>query len=70
MGKYLIIIGIVMVVLGLIWHFFGESLSWIGNLPGDIRIENERSKIFIPITTMIILSIIISLAMYVIRRFF
>jgi hypothetical protein len=46
------------------------SLSWFGHLPGDIRIERETVRIYIPITSMVILSVVLSLVLYLIRRFF
>ena len=56
--------------VGIIWYFFGDKLGWIGNLPGDIKVEKENSGFYFPITTMILLSVIFSLGMAVIRRFF
>jgi len=69
MGKLIIYVGIAIVVVGLIWHFFGDKLTWIGNLPGDIRIDNGNTKIFFPITTMILFSVLFSSFMWIIRRF-
>lgn len=68
MGKYIIYIGILLVIIGIIWHFFGDKLGWIGNLPGDIKIENENTKVYFPITTMILFSIILSAIMWLLRR--
>jgi hypothetical protein len=69
-GKTLIIIGIILVIAGLIIYFAGNKLSWLGHLPGDINIVKENVKIFIPITTMILLSALLSLILYIIRKFF
>lgn len=60
MAKWLMVIGLVLLVLGVILHFAPGLLSWFGKLPGDIRIESERSRTFIPITSMIILSVVIT----------
>ena len=60
-GKILIIIGIIAIVLGIIIYFAGDKFNWLGRLPGDIRIEKENFRLYIPITTMIIISILISL---------
>ena len=57
-AKYLILAGIAIVLIGLIFYFMGDKLKWIGNLPGDIRIEKENTRIYFPITTMILISII------------
>lgn len=62
-GKLLIVIGFLIFVLGLLIYFFHDKLSWIGNLPGDIRIEKPGFRFYFPITTMILLSILISLIM-------
>lgn len=70
LGKTLIIIGIILVVAGVIIYFAGDRLNWIGRLPGDIRIEKENTRFYFPITTMIILSVILSLIMWIVRKFF
>jgi len=67
-GKYVIFIGILAIVIGLILYFFGSRLTWLGHLPGDIRIEKENFRFYFPITTMIILSILISLIIWIIRK--
>jgi uncharacterized membrane protein len=67
-GKVFIIIGIILVIAGLIIYFAGNRLGWLGHLPGDIRIEKENIKIYIPITTMILISVVLSLILYLIRK--
>lgn len=69
-GKILIITGIIMVLSGLILYFAGNRLNWLGHLPGDINIVKDNMRIFIPVTTMILLSAIVSLILYLIRKFF
>ncbi len=69
-GKYLIIIGIILIVLGLVLYFTGNRLSWFGHLPGDIRIEKENVKFYFPITSLIILSLFMSLFLYLLRKLF
>ena len=69
-GKYLIIIGLFVLVIGVLIYFLGDKLSWIGRLPGDIRIERENLKIFIPITTMILISILLTLIITLIKKIF
>ena len=69
-GKTLIIIGIILVIAGLIIYFAGNKLTWLGHLPGDINIVRDNVRIFIPVTTMILLSAVLSLIMYLIRKFF
>jgi H+/Cl- antiporter ClcA len=69
-GKFLIAAGIILVIAGLIVYFAGNKLNWLGHLPGDIRIEKENVRFYFPITTMIILSIVLSAIVYLIRKFF
>ena len=68
LGKILIITGIILVVAGLIIYFAGDKLNWLGHLPGDIRVEKENFRFYFPVTTMIIVSILLSLIVAIIRR--
>jgi len=68
MGLLVVAMGIVVVVVGLL--VFSGALSWLGRLPGDIRIERGGNYLYIPITTMLLLSAGISLLLYLLRRFF
>jgi hypothetical protein len=68
LGKILITIGIILVIAGLILYFAGGRLTWLGRLPGDIRIERENLKFYFPITTMIILSLLLTLILWIIRK--
>ncbi|MGR9106633.1 MAG: DUF2905 domain-containing protein [Gammaproteobacteria bacterium] len=58
MAKVLILAGVVLLLIGLILQLAPGLLGWFGNLPGDIRIRGEKYSIFIPITSMIVLSVI------------
>ena len=69
-GRILIVSGIVLIIAGMILNFAGNRLNWFGNLPGDIKIVKENVKIYIPITTMILLSAVLSLLLYFIRKLF
>ena len=64
MQKPLIILGVVFLAVGLLWPWLGKLP--IGRLPGDIVIDRPNLKIYLPITTMIIISIVIS----IVTRFF
>jgi H+/Cl- antiporter ClcA len=68
MGRWIIIAGLILVVIGAILHFAPWLLNWFGKLPGDISIETERSKIFIPVTSMVVLSIILTVLINLFRR--
>jgi hypothetical protein len=58
-GKYIIIIGAVILLIGVIVYFFGSNLRWLGHLPGDIRIEKESFRFYFPLTTLILLNLLI-----------
>ena len=57
------------VVLGLILGYAPWLISWFGHLPGDIRIEDDKKFIFIPLTSMVVISIVISLIFHLISFF-
>lgn len=61
MGKALIIIGLLIAVVGLLMQYAPGLLGWFGHLPGDIRREGEHGTLFIPITSMIVVSIILTI---------
>ena len=67
-GLFVIFIGFAVIIVGLL--IYTGALSWFGRLPGDIRWGNERTQVFIPITSMLILSLVLSLVMYLPRRYF
>ena len=69
-GKYIMLIGAGIVLIGIVIYFFHDKLHWIGRLPGDIRIEKENFRFYFPITTMIILSIVVTVIVRLIRKFF
>jgi hypothetical protein len=59
-GKMLIILGVVLIIVGL-GFLFGDKIPFIGKLPGDILIKKERFSFYFPITTSIIISIILTI---------
>jgi hypothetical protein len=61
LDKILIYVGILLVIIGLLWSQVPGLFSWFGNLPGDIKHQSENTKVFIPITSMIIVSVVLSL---------
>jgi hypothetical protein len=67
LGKYLILIGAAVLVLGIFIYFFDGSLKWFGHLPGDIRIERENFKFYSPVTTLILLNLVIYLIVKIIQ---
>ncbi len=67
-GKLVIIGGVAIVVIGIIIWLFGDKLRFLGRLPGDIRIERENVRIYIPITTMILVSVLLSAILWLIQK--
>ena len=59
--KLLILFGSILLVAGLILQYAPWSFSWFGRLPGDIRLGDEQRFVFIPVTSMIVVSLILSL---------
>ena len=70
LGRMLLIIGAVILVTGAILLVGGRLFPWLGRLPGDIRYEPENVKIFIPITTMILISVVGTIVFNVLIRIF
>lgn len=69
LAKIIILTGMILVVAGIIIWLLGDKLRWLGRLPGDIRIERENFRFYMPITTMIIISIAVSAILWLIRQF-
>lgn len=67
MPELLIIIGIILIVIGLLTKYT-SALNFLGRLPGDIRIEREGFRFYLPITTMVLVSIIISIIVRIFRK--
>ncbi|MCM8790457.1 MAG: DUF2905 domain-containing protein [Candidatus Omnitrophica bacterium] len=67
LGKILIISGAALIIFGLILTF-GSKVPWLGRLPGDIYIQKKGVTFYFPLTTSILLSLIISLALFLLRR--
>jgi Protein of unknown function (DUF2905) len=66
-GRSLIYIGIVLVILGLLFSL-GGKIPWLGHLPGDIYIQRGRFTFYFPVTTCLLVSIIMTLIFYFFRR--
>lgn len=61
MARWLMIAGAVLLILGAIVHFAPWLINWFGKLPGDINIEKERTRVFVPITSMLVVSIVLTI---------
>jgi len=66
MQKILIAVGVGLVIIGLLWPWLGKLP--FGRLPGDIVINRPNLKLFFPITSMILVSIIVSIIMWILRK--
>ena len=69
-GKYILIAGIFIVLVGIVIYFFHDYLKWIGKLPGDIRIERGNFRFYFPLATMIIVSLLITLLINIFKKNF
>ena len=66
--RILVIAGLVLVVAGLALWLAPSSLGWLGRLPGDLRIERPNLRVYVPITTSILVSVALSLVLWLISR--
>ena len=67
-GLVIVALGVAAVIVGLL--LWAGWLSWLGRLPGDLRIERENVRVFIPFTSMILISLVLTLILNLLRRFF
>lgn len=70
MGKILIITGIILIIAGILFLMMQGKTGWFGNLPGDIKVEKPNFTFYFPVVTMILVSIILSLIIYFLGKFF
>ena len=67
-GPLIMLVGVAIILVGLL--VWSGALSWFGRLPGDIRYERETVRIYVPIVSMILVSAVLSLVLYLARRLF
>ena len=67
LGKMLIVFGVIMAVVGAVL-VFGPKIPWLGKLPGDFTYRGERFNFYFPLATCVLLSVILSLILYLFRR--
>jgi len=68
MGLLVIVAGVVVILVGVL--IYSGGLSWFGRLPGDIRYESGGTRVYIPIVSMLLISVALTLIFSVLRRFF
>jgi DUF2905 family protein len=67
-GLLIVAFGVVAVIVGLL--VWAGWLSWFGRLPGDLRIERENVRFYFPLASMILVSVVLTLILNLLRRFF
>jgi Protein of unknown function (DUF2905) len=67
-GWVLLVLGLVIAGVGLVW-ILAPSIPWLGRLPGDIRIERENFRFYFPLVTCLLLSLVLSLVVWLVRLF-
>lgn len=68
-GKILIFVGIAIAALGALIFLAGDKLNWFGRLPGDIRVEKENFRFYFPVTSLILISVLLNLLIFLVRKF-
>ncbi len=66
LGQLIIALGLIFIVVGLV--AMRGWLGWFGHLPGDVRVQRENMRVYVPIVSMLLISILFSVLSYVIRR--
>lgn len=68
MARWFIVAGVVLVVIGLILHFAPGLVQWFGKLPGDLNWRSDRTRVFVPITSMIVISVVLTILINLFNR--
>jgi len=66
MGRWLIVLGVILVIAGLLWPWLTKL--GLGHLPGDIRIERKGFVFYFPLTSGLIVSVVVTLILWIFRR--
>ena len=67
LGRLLILVGVLIIVAGVLL-ILGDKIPWVGRLPGDFLIKREKFTFYFPLATSILISIILSLIFWLLRR--
>ena len=68
LGQLIIVLGLGIIVIGML--MMRGWLGWFGHLPGDVRVERENVRVYVPIVSMLLISLLFSVLSYVLRRIF
>jgi Protein of unknown function (DUF2905) len=66
LGQLIVMLGLAFIVIGLVT--MRGWLGWFGHLPGDVRVERENVRVYVPIISMLVISLLFSVLSYVLRR--
>jgi hypothetical protein len=69
-ANLLITAGIGIVVVGVLLRYFPSLFSWFGNLPGDIRYESDNTRVYIPLVSMLLVSVVATVILNLVSRVF
>ena len=70
LGKILVSLGALLSVVGLVLWLVADKLSWVGRLPGDIRIDRPGVQFYAPLMTSLLVSVGLTLALWLFNKFF
>ncbi len=68
MARWLIVAGMALLVLGIAMQYAPWLLGWFGRLPGDLDLRSGRTRVFIPITSMLLVSLVLTVILNLLRR--
>lgn len=68
MARWIILLGVLVLLVGLVLQFAPWLLGWFGKLPGDIRIETASGRVFVPVTSMLIVSVVLTVLVNLFNR--
>lgn len=66
-GKQIIILGSVILIIGISYTYFKQYISWFGNLPGDIKWVGSNYRIYFPIISLLLISVLLNAIYYIVR---
>lgn len=69
-SSVLIAVGVGIALIGVVLRYFPTAFSWFGHLPGDIRYESETGRVFIPLTSMLVVSVVATVIINLVGRLF
>ncbi|WP_295770733.1 DUF2905 domain-containing protein [uncultured Mucilaginibacter sp.] len=62
-AKLLMVAGGLLLLAGIMWYFLGDKFRWIGHLPGDINIKRDSFQLYIPVTTLVLVNLLLFILM-------